>query len=110
VLHVHGDPSYGQKDDPNSGTSVNWKTVNGARVRLQLRDGRVLEAEEPYRKGSTMNPITADELHAKFRGLTSSVLTEAQQDWIIETVARLDDVDDVATDLLPLLVRRDTHG
>src|SRR5690606_16445310 len=87
VLHVHGDPAYGSKDDPTSGTSINWKTVNGARVRVELRDGRVLEAEEPYRKGSMMNPVTAQELQAKFRSLASAVLTDAAQDRVIETVA-----------------------
>ena len=111
LLNVHGDPSYGAKDDPASGgTSINWQTVNGARVRVELNDGRVLEAEEPYRKGSKWNPITQAELEAKFRGLASAVLTDAQQDRVIEAVAKLDDTSNVATGLLPLMVRRDANG
>jgi 2-methylcitrate dehydratase PrpD len=110
LLHVHGDPSYGQKDDPASGTSINWQTVNGARVRVELNDGRLLEAEEPYRKGSKWNPVTPDELEAKFRGLASAVLTDAQQDEVVKTVSTLEEMDDVATGLLPLLVRRDANG
>jgi 2-methylcitrate dehydratase PrpD len=111
LLNVHGDPSYGAKDDPASGgTSINWQTVNGARVRVELKDGRVLEAEEPYRKGSKWNPITQTELEAKFRGLASAVLTETQQDEVIEAVAKLEDAGNVATGLLPLLVRRDVNG
>ena len=36
----------------------------------------MLEAEEPYRKGSKWDPITQAELEAKFRGLASAVFTE----------------------------------
>ena len=110
ILEVHGDPGYGHKDDPSTGTSIDWRTVNGAKVVVALRDGRVLEAEELYRKGSMMNPITADELRTKFTGLASAVLSEDQQNKVVETVAGLEDVDNVATDLLPLLVRRDADG
>ena len=70
----------------------------------------MLEAEEPYRKGSKWNPITQTELEAKFRGLASAVLTETQQDEVIEAVAKLEDAGNVATGLLPLLVRRDANG
>jgi hypothetical protein len=70
----------------------------------------VLEAEEPYRKGSKWNPVTPDELEAKFRGLASAVLTGAQQDEVVKTVSTLEEMDDVATGLLPLVVRRDANG
>lgn len=105
LLHVHGDPSYGAKDPSEGGTSIDWATVNGARVRVELADGRVLEADEPYRKGSVMNPVTPDELAGKFRGLAAPVLDEAQQDRVLATLDRLEDLEDVAD-----LVRQLTHG
>ena len=110
LLHVHGDPAYGHKEDPASGTSIDWRTVNGARIRVELSDGRVLEATEPYRKGSMMNPVTHDDLEAKFRGLASAVLTGTQQDQVIEAVATLEHAGNIATALLPLMVRRDSNG
>ena len=67
-------------------------------------------AEEPYRKGSKWNPITQAELEAKFHGLASAVLTDARPDQVIEAVAKLDDTSNVATGLLPLMVRRDANG
>jgi 2-methylcitrate dehydratase PrpD len=103
-LRVHGDPRYGRRAEGEGGSSIDWTTVNGARVRVELRDGRVLEAEEPYRKGSMMNPITTAELHEKFRGLAAAVLDPAGTDRVIETVADLERLDDTAA-LPPLLVR-----
>lgn len=104
-LHVHGDPRYGAKDPAEGGSSVDWRTVNGARVRIALRDGRVVEAEEPYRRGSMWNPMTEAELRAKFHSLASAVLDRERADRIVQTVATLEQIDDVAT-LLPMLVRK----
>lgn len=103
-LHVHADPRYGWKDPGTPGSSVDWTTVNGARVRVALHDGRTLEHEELYRKGSLMNPITATELRAKFHGLAGAVLGRARAEQVVATVAGLEQWDDVAG-LLPMLVR-----
>lgn len=103
ALHVHGDPGYGQKDAAEGGSSINWTTVNGARVRVRLRDGRLLEVEEPYRKGSMMNPLTTQESQDKFRGLASAVLDGERADRVIDAVDQLETLPDVAQ-LVPLLV------
>jgi 2-methylcitrate dehydratase PrpD len=36
-------------------------------VRIVLRDGRTLEADLPYQPGAPENPITAEQVRAKFR-------------------------------------------
>jgi hypothetical protein len=57
-----------------------------------------------------MNPVTQDDLETKFRGLASAVLTPAQQDQVIDAVGTLEDTGNIATALLPLMVRRDSNG
>ena len=36
-------------------------------VRITMRDGQVLEADLPYQRGGPENPLSADEVRAKFR-------------------------------------------
>ena len=36
-------------------------------VRITMRDGNVLEAELPHQRGGPENPLSADEVRAKFR-------------------------------------------
>jgi 2-methylcitrate dehydratase PrpD len=103
-VEVHGDPSYGAKDPAEGGTSIDWATVNGARLRVELNDGRVLEASEPYRKGSVMNPVTSEELEGKFRRLASAVLNDRGMHQVVETVGDLDSLEDVS-ELVALLVK-----
>ncbi len=96
LVVAHGDPSYGAKDPADTGgTSIDWRTVNGARMQVQLRDGRVLEASEPYRKGSLMNPVSDAELEQKFRRLAGAVLDDETMSAVVETVAHLESLDDV---------------
>ncbi|EFH10374.1 MmgE/PrpD family protein, partial [Teichococcus cervicalis] len=45
-----------------------------ARLRLELRDGRVFEHEQPTRKGDPEDPLTDAELDAKFSDLAEPVL------------------------------------
>jgi 2-methylcitrate dehydratase PrpD len=95
-LHVLGDPSYGARDPAEGGTSINWATVNGARVRVELNDGRVFEADEPYRHGSVMNPVTPEDLAAKFRSLAAPVLDERAIVEVLATIDRLEELEDVS--------------
>ena len=53
-----------------------------ARVRITLRDGRVLEGSTRYRKGSKALPVTDQEVYEKFHRLAATVLPE-------ETVAQV---------------------
>ncbi|MDE0099645.1 MAG: MmgE/PrpD family protein [Truepera sp.] len=47
---------------------------NGARVEVQLKDGRRLEGSVPYAKGEPEFRMTEDELRVKFEALTSELL------------------------------------
>lgn len=67
-----------------------------ARLAVVLTDGRQLEIEEPWRKGSIRLPFSAAELEAKFRSLASAVLDEAGMRRVLDTVARLEDLEDVS--------------
>ena len=44
------------------------------RLRIRLVDGRVLEAAEPFNRGSAENPLRAEEVVAKFRRNAGRVL------------------------------------
>ncbi|MBI2987337.1 MAG: MmgE/PrpD family protein [Deltaproteobacteria bacterium] len=76
----------------------------GVRMQVRLADGGVMEAEELYRKGSLQNPFTREELEAKFRSLASAVLDEQGMGRVIETVNRLEEVQDISQ-VVPLLVK-----
>jgi len=47
-----------------------------ARVRITLRDGRILVSEPTRARGNPENPLADDELHTKYRELTEPVLGE----------------------------------
>jgi len=48
------------------------------RLRIRLVDGRVLEAAEPFNRGSAENPLSADEIVVKFRRNAGRVLPPAR--------------------------------
>jgi 2-methylcitrate dehydratase PrpD len=75
----------------------------GAWAKMKLKDGRTLETEQLYRKGSPQQPASWDDLTGKFRSLASAAMDEAGMKRIIDAVASLDQLDDVSK-LLPLLV------
>ncbi len=60
-----------------------------ARVQLTLRDGRTSEAYVEYPKGDPENPLSAEELEAKFRALTAPVISEATQSAVLTAVGEL---------------------
>ncbi len=55
-----------------------------ARVTIETTDGGRYEKSVRYPKGDPENPLTWDEMAAKFRSLTSPVLSGDSCDWIIE--------------------------
>src|SRR5262249_8352292 len=61
-----------------------------ARVRLFLRDGRILEETATVVRGDAANPAPFDEVVAKFLALSSPVLGEARASRITEVVPELD--------------------
>ncbi|HKP19640.1 MAG TPA: MmgE/PrpD family protein [Gaiellaceae bacterium] len=64
-------------------------------VRVTMRDGRVLEAELPHQRGGPGNPLTADEVRAKFRENASLALDEACVDSLESAILKLEQLDNV---------------
>lgn len=61
-----------------------------ARVTVRMADGATYEETVAFAKGTKQNPLTEDELVAKFRDLTSRALTPERADRVIEMVMNLE--------------------
>jgi 2-methylcitrate dehydratase PrpD len=64
-------------------------------VRITTTDGRTLEADFPHQRGAPENPMTADEVLAKFRQNASLALGEAALETLEEAVLSLEEQEDV---------------
>jgi 2-methylcitrate dehydratase PrpD len=64
-------------------------------VRIRLRGGRLLEAELPYQRGGPENPMSPDEVLAKFRENTSLALADMPRCALETRVLALEEQDDV---------------
>ena len=64
-------------------------------VRITMRDGRVLEAELPHQRGGPENPLSADEVRAKFHENAGLALPEAAVDSLEEAILSLEQLEDV---------------
>ena len=67
----------------------------GVRLKVTLKDGRVLEKEEKFQKGNVHHPLTQAELTDKYRGLASYVFSNERTEKVLDTVRRLDELDNV---------------
>ncbi len=68
---------------------------------MTMKDGVVHEKEVVDPKGHPNNPLTPEEVEAKFRSASGSVLTKRKQDDFIEAIWRLDKLKDIG-DLMKL--------
>lgn len=66
-----------------------------ARVEVTLNDGRTFEESVTAQHGDSRNPASREELIGKFTFLAVDTLGEARTQQVIETVDRLDKLDDV---------------
>jgi len=64
-------------------------------VRIRRRDGSTLEADLPYQRGGPENPMTGDEVRAKFRENAGLALGDAALAALEEGVLALEDQDDL---------------
>ena len=62
-------------------------------MRIALRDGRTLEADLPYQLGSPENPMSAEQVRAKFR--ENAALAGGSFEALEEAVLELDHRDDL---------------
>ena len=67
----------------------------GGRITIQLRDGRVREADELVNRGHPDRPLTDDELIAKFSSNARRRLDNGAVEKVADTIWRLDELDSV---------------
>jgi 2-methylcitrate dehydratase MmgE/PrpD-like protein len=60
------------------------------RLRLTLRDGRVLERDEPLNRGCAERPLSDDDVAAKFRRNAARALPDAQVEALLGAVQGID--------------------
>ncbi len=75
-----------------------------ARVRVVLADGRSLVSEPARARGNPENPLSEDELRAKYRELATPVLGAERAARIERAVGALDDDDNALPALLAILL------
>jgi len=78
-------------------------------VTITLRDGRKLSAEVPVAKGDPRNPMTEEELAAKYRDCASSVLSRDDIEKSRDMVYNLQDVEDIS-EFMDLICLRGKGG
>ena len=66
-----------------------------AHVKVELRDGRVLSQTTGVVRGDAANPVSSDEVVAKFLSLAAERLGEARAREVVETVGKADALDTV---------------
>jgi 2-methylcitrate dehydratase PrpD len=83
-VRYHVDPAY-----PGPGR------FKGA-VRVTLTDGRVIEEIEEYNRGSAENPMSDEELRAKFDDNSSGFLSASQRNELADAIAQSDHLEDAS--------------
>lgn len=81
------------------------RTIPPGRVEVALNDGMTYSAQVKYPKGDPRNPLSLEEIGAKFKEgvrFAARPMSDSQAEKVIETVQRLEDVDD-ASNLVRLL-------
>ena len=63
-------------------------------VRVTLKDGRVFDEVEEFNRGSAQNPMSEDELRAKFHDNAGAVLPADQRTRLVDAVTRTDGLPD----------------
>jgi 2-methylcitrate dehydratase PrpD len=89
VLALAGKVRYEVKEYPS------YPAAFPGGVRIRLRDGRVLEADAPYQLGGPENPMSAEQVRAKFRENAALALDDAAVAALEEAVLTLEEADDV---------------
>ena len=71
-------------DDPSLPRGVSCRLI------VEMQDGKKMEVQVDYPKGSQQNPMTEAERFAKFEGLSHRVLTKGQREEIIQKIGELE--------------------
>ncbi len=73
-----------------------WPEVYVSIVDVQTTGGRSLSCRVDHAKGTMQNPLTPEEIHAKYLSLAATVTTAARAEQIAEIVQRIDRTPDIA--------------
>ena len=65
-------------------------------VKITLKNGRTVEEVEEYNRGSAENPMTYEELRAKFDANASGFLDVAARDRVADEIMRLEQLPDAS--------------
>jgi len=83
------------KLEPRPELNQYWPAANPTHATAVARSGETLEKEILYSPGHAKNPLSDQELEAKFKGLTSGILSPAAMDEVIGLAARLEELPSV---------------
>jgi 2-methylcitrate dehydratase PrpD len=87
-----------------------WRLENrGAIVTVRTYDGQTLERRVRFPKGSPEQPMTDDELRAKFTAAVTPVLGADRGAALVERIRHVEELDDVAA-LLPMTFAAGAHA
>jgi len=89
VLTLAGKVRYETKEYPS------YPAAFPGGVSIRLRDGRTLEADAPYQLGGPENPMSADDVRAKFRENAALALDDGAVAALEDTVLTLEEQHDV---------------
>ncbi len=88
-------------EDPEM--SKQYPPARPAALQIRTTDGRTFEHRVDYPKGDPRNPMSDDEVRAKFRTLAGPLMSGARMQAVIDCVDRIDRVADTG-ELMKLLV------
>jgi 2-methylcitrate dehydratase PrpD len=80
--------------DPNLNAAYPkvWPVI----IKVETKDGRIFEATENYPPGTPEKPMSEEQLISKFKGLASSIVPEIEVENMLNRVANLLSIDDMA--------------
>ncbi len=64
-------------------------------VEIETTNGNIYRHHAPTRKGDPDNPLTDEELTAKYRELAAPVIGDTAADQLLATLWELDELDDI---------------
>jgi len=77
------------EDDPSLPRGVSCHMV------VKMTDGKSMEVQVDYPKGSLQNPMSEAERYAKFEGLSHKVLNDGQRKAVVEKISTLEQAKDI---------------
>lgn len=91
-------------EDPGIPVEFNAIEEGYVVVKIRRRAGAVLERRVDYPRGAPQNPLSRDELRAKFRDCARQVLSPEESEWALALLESLEDLprlDDLVAALIP---------